>query len=44
MSDLPDGWVKKMSKTHGKEYYYNAEVGHYDFHTFSSFYSLCITC
>ena len=46
MSDLPDGWVKKMSKTHGKEYYYNAEVGHHNFqkkekklvdHVFSNF-------
>ena len=26
MSELPPGWAKKMSKTHGKEYYYNAEV------------------
>ncbi|XP_063687654.1 uncharacterized protein LOC134820923 [Bolinopsis microptera] len=26
MSDLPEGWVKKMSKTHGKEYYYNMET------------------
>lgn len=26
MSELPPGWAKKMSKTHGKEYYYNAET------------------
>ena len=27
MSELPAGWEKKVSKTHGKEYYYNAQVG-----------------